>query len=188
MKSTLLTIENMFAGSGKISLSNFIGRFGPESYLVLIFILISPNLIPFLCQFGIAEFTSGMVCLLSLQLMSGREIPWLPKRVADKEISCERIARVGNKLFPLLYKLDLLTRNRLSALSDIRTYRFYGFMFFVLSFLILLPLPFFNYAPAAVIMLSVMGLMSKDGFFLMLGMALFLCIIAGFVYTISMIV
>lgn len=186
MKTTLTTIETMFADTEKVALSNFIGTFGPDSFLVLIFILISPNLIPFLSQFGIAEFTSGLVCLISLQLMTGREIPWLPKKLAERQMSCERISIVGDKIFPILYRLDVLTQPRLKALSDVRTYRFYGAMFFILSLLILLPLPFFNYAPAVVIMLSVIGLLSRDGFFLTLGVALFGLIMAGFVFSISM--
>lgn len=188
MKATLLTLENIFSSSDRISLSNFVGKFGPESFLVLIFILISPNLIPFLSQFGIAEFTSGMVCLLSLQLMMGREMPWLPARFAEKEVSAKRINLISAKLFPLLYKLDLLTTPRLRGLCVEKAYRLYGLMFFILAFLILLPLPFFNYAPAVVIMLSVIGLLSKDGFFLMLGMTLFAAIMIGLTFAISLMV
>lgn len=186
MKSTLSTIENMFYGSEKISLSNFIGEFGPESFLVLIFILISPNLVPFFSQFGIAEFTSGMVCLLALQLITGRELPWLPYKVASKEISCQKISVVSVKLFPLFYKLDLITKSRLTMLSDARLTRLYGFMIFVLAFLILLPLPFFNYAPAVVIMAMVLGLLNRDGFLLLIGMGLFTCVITGLVFSLSM--
>ncbi len=186
MKNTLLTIENIFSGTENIALSSIIRRFGPDSFLVLIFILISPNLIPFLSQFGIAEFTSGMVCLLSLQLISGREIPWLPKTVAERQVSARKLAVIGDKIFPLLYKLDLLTQPRLQLLSDVRTYRFYGTMFFILAFLILLPLPFFNYAPAVVIMLSVIGLLSHDGLFLLLGITLFGIIMAGFGIAVAM--
>ncbi len=185
MRSTLLTIENIFSSSDKVALSNFIGRFGPDSFLVLIFILIAPNLIPFLSQFGIAEFTSGMVCLVSLQLMTGKDIPWLPKKVANREMSCERIAIVGNRVFPVLYKLDLLTQPRLRMLSDVRMYRFYGLMFFILAMLILLPLPFFNYAPAVVIMLSVIGLLSRDGFFLLAGLSMFAVILTGLAFTVA---
>ncbi len=186
MKSTLLTIENIFSGSDRISLSRVIDRCGPESFLVLIFILMAPNLIPFLCQFGIAEFTSGMVCLLSLQLILGREVPWLPKKFADKEMSASRASSIGDRVFPLLYRLDMITHPRLKALSDESTYKFYGLMFFILSFLILLPLPFFNYAPAVVIMLSVFGLLSRDGFLLLLGMTLFGIIMTGLVFTLSL--
>lgn len=188
MKATLLTLEGIFSGSDKISLSNFIGKFGPESFLVLIFILISPNLIPFLSQFGIAEFTSGMVCLLSLQLMMGRDMPWLPAKFANKQMSSKRVTFISNKLFPVLYKLDLLTTPRLKALSVEKAYRLYGLMFFILAFLILLPLPFFNYAPAVVIMLSIVGLLSKDGFFLMLGMTLFAAIMVGLTFAVSMMI
>lgn len=176
----------MFYGSERISLSNFVGRFGPESFLVLIFILISPNLIPFLCQFGIAEFTSGMVCLLALQLMTGRELPWLPNRIVSKEISCEKVSMVGQKLFPVLYKMDLMMKSRLTMLSNTHMTRLYGLMIFVMAFLILLPLPFFNYAPAVVIMAMVLGLLSRDGFLLLLGMGLFACVMAGLVFSISM--
>ena len=188
MRSTLLTIEDIFTRYDRVSLSNLIGRFGPDSFLVLIFILISPNLIPFLCQFGIAEFTSGMVCLLSLQMMIGKEIPWLPKKISDKEMPCDRIAFIGDRVFPILHKLDLLTKTRLTALTNVRMYRFYGFMFFVLALLIFLPLPFFNYAPAVVIMISVIGLLSSDGFFLTLGVALFGCILAGLMFSISLMI
>ncbi|PZP55602.1 MAG: hypothetical protein DI586_06350 [Micavibrio aeruginosavorus] len=185
MRSTLLTIENMFSSSDKVALSNFIGRFGPDSFLVLIFILISPNLIPFLSQFGIAELTSGMVCLISLQLMTGREMPWLPQKMANREMSCKKIAIVGDRVFPVLYKLDLLTQPRLKMLSDVRMYRFYGLMFFILAMLILLPLPFFNYAPAVVIMLSVIGLLNRDGFFLLAGLSMFMIILTGLTFTLA---
>ncbi len=185
MRSTLITIENMFIASDKVALSSFIRRFGPDSFLVLIFILIAPNLVPFLSQFGIAEFTSGLVCLISLQLMSGKETPWLPNKFANREMSSEKIANVGNKIFPFLYKLDLLTQPRLKILSDERMYKFYGLMFFILATLILLPLPFFNYAPAVVIMLSVIGLLSRDGFFLLAGLSLFAVILTGLGFMIT---
>ena len=186
MRSTLVTIEDMVCESERISLSNFIGRFGTESFLVLIFILIAPNLIPFFSQFGIAEFTSGMVCLLAIQLMIGRELPWLPHKVVSKEIPCEKVSIIGRKLFPLLYKLDLITKSRLMALSDARLNRVYGLMIFILAFLIILPLPFFNYAPAVVIMAMVLGLLSRDGFLLLIGMGLFACVMSGLVFSLYM--
>ena len=185
MRSTILTIENIFAGSDKVALANFIEKFGPESFLVLIFILISPNLIPFLSQFGIAEFTSALVCLLSLQLVFGKSLPWLPKKVVSREMSCGKISVIGDRLFPLLYKLDMMTSPRLSALSSEKTYRFYGLMFFILGLLILLPLPFFNYAPAVVIMTSVIGLLSRDGLFLLVGLTGFIAILAGLAFAAS---
>ena len=185
MRSTLNIIEILFLGNGNISISQMIKHFGADSFLVLIFLLISPNLIPFFSQFGIAEFTSGMVCLLALQMMAGKEMPWLPSKIADKEVSCSKISVVGNRIFPLLYKLDLLTQPRLSALSNDKLYRFYGFMIFVLAFLILLPLPFFNYAPAVVITLSIVGLLSRDGLFLLMAVSLFTLILAAFGYTIG---
>lgn len=188
MRSTLLTIENIFAGSDRVALANFIDKFGPESFLVLMFILISPNLVPFFSQFGIAEFTSGMVCLLSLQLVFGREMPWLPAKLVNREMSAGRISTIGNKIFPLLYKLDMLTSPRLQALSSEKTYRFYGLMFFVLSFLILLPLPFFNYAPAVVIMFSIIGLLSRDGLFLLFGMTGFAAIMVGLCFAVSVMI
>jgi len=182
MKSTLSSIEMMLLGGGNISLSRMIKHFGADSYLVMIFLLIAPNLIPFFSQFGIAEFTSGMVCLLSLQLMIGREIPWLPKKMANRELSCEKASSIGNKIFPMMYKLDLWTQPRLSILASERMYKFYGLMIFILSALILLPLPFFNYAPAVVIMLSVIGMLSSDGLFILLALISFVAIIGAFIY------
>ncbi len=188
MKHTLYMIEGFFAGSDHVTLSRLIQRFGHDSFLVLIFILMAPNLIPFLCQFGIAEFTSSMVCLLSLQLIVGRQSPWLPRRVAEKQVSTAKLEKIGGRVFPFLYKLDTLTAPRLRGLSSENTYRFYGVMFFILAFLILLPLPFFNYAPAVVIMLSVIGLLSRDGIFVLAGMTMFMGILTGLVYLLSTLV
>lgn len=185
MKNTLYMIEGMFAGADNLTLSKLIDRFGNDSFLVLIFILMSPNLIPFLSQFGVAEFTSFMVCILSLQLIWGKTSPWLPKKFANKEVSSAKLAKIGGKIFPILYRLDTLTQPRLSGLSNENTYRFYGVMFFILSLLILLPLPLFNYAPAVVIMLSVIGLLSRDGLFVLTGMTMFFGILTGLVYMIS---
>ena len=184
MRNTLVMMESIFADPGQISLKNLIARFEENSFLILIFILISPNLVPFLSQFGIAEFTSAMVCLLSLQMMVGKETPWLPKKVAEREMSSQKVYKVGAKIFPLLYKLELLTHPRLRILSNDKAHKFYGAMFFILAFLILLPLPFFNYAPAVVIALSVIGLLSEDGLLLLTGIVLFGAIMGGFAYTV----
>ncbi|HEY9215589.1 MAG TPA: exopolysaccharide biosynthesis protein [Ancylobacter sp.] len=136
--------------------------FGP---LLLIFSL--PNVLP--TPPGTSAVLGAPLIFLTLQLALGRE-PWLPRIIADRSIARTDFAKFIGRATPWLARAERLLRPRLGMLAHPPAEYVVGAMTFVLAFVLVLPIPLGNMLPALAICILALGILERDGIWVIAGM------------------
>ncbi len=118
----------------------------------------------------ISGLTSIPMIMFSIQMMRGMDSPWLPKWIGAKTIRRSTIAMMVEKAAPYLKKMEKLMRPRFSFVSSRGGEKLIGLFSFVFALSILLPFPLTNLIPAVGVALMALGMLSRDGVPIILGM------------------
>ena len=138
--------------------------FGP---LMLIFAL--PNVLP--TPPGTSSVLGAPLVFLAAQLALGRS-PWLPPIIARRSIARKDFAAFVGKATPWLAKAERLLQPRLGALAHPPAEYVVGLVCFVLSVVLVLPIPLGNMLPALAICVMALGILERDGIWILVGMAI----------------
>lgn len=115
----------------------------------------------------------AFVAFVAFFLFIGKP-PWIPRKLREKEIAYSRLESISNRLLRTLAGLERWLHPRLEVLSgNVAAIRVHAVTIFVLSLVVVLPMPIFfaNMVAAIPIFLIALGLLERDGY----------CIIAGYV-------
>jgi hypothetical protein len=104
-----------------------------------------------------------LVMLLGLQMMLGREVPWLPQRLARHRVPVDRMQHFVRRLDRLLATIERGCRPRWMHLSRGPGLVVNGFMLTLMGFLLALPIPFTNYPFGMVLVVYAVALTERDG-------------------------
>ncbi len=116
-----------------------------------------------------APFTL-LIILLALQIMIGRNSPFLSRRVRRKNISPRMIAVIQKRGIPFLRRVEKFSKPRLEILGERRPFRFLvGGVVLVVALVMLMPIPGTNAILAFPIFLIGIGLANNDGLFILGG-------------------
>ncbi|MFS2317114.1 exopolysaccharide biosynthesis protein [Maricaulis sp. D1M11] len=153
-----------------LSLGEFVDALGERAFGIILFAFALPVSIPFL--YGVPQVVAFPMMFLALQMLAGRDEPWLPSRFRERNLSLEslqRMARGGRKWFGWL---ETLARPRLLVLSAAGAERVIGLVFTVFCASIMIPLPATNTTPGIAIAIASLGLVTRDGLLILLGLVL----------------
>jgi hypothetical protein len=127
---------------------------------MLLFLSIPTAFIP-----GVAGVISGpLVILVGLQLLFGRNEPWLPDFIGRRGPHRHAMATFRDKLGPWLTRLERAVKPRAPALLDHRIANgFTGLNLVLLGLLLSLPIPFTNILFALLLLLFALALLERDG-------------------------
>lgn len=151
-----------------ITMQAMIDVLGERSHAVLIVILTAPFLvlpIPGISTaFGAAIFTLGACVMLGLK-------PWLPRFVARREISHEKLVRLIHGVERVLLRLEKVIKPRHAWLTHRFWHWLIGFSLCAAAVALALPIPipWNNVPPAVVLMFLALGLLERDGVMLLIG-------------------
>ena len=170
MLSHLLTsIINDIHGD-TITLRKLLERCGREGMLLVCAIACLPFLIPVSIP-GVSTVFGAAIVLLSTALFLDR-LPWLPQRILDKDLDANKLKPVLHKGVGMVGKLDRWLQPRWSGLTTSPMQRFNSAVLVFGGLLLMAPLgliPFSNTVPAVGILLLTVGMMQRDGVFVLLG-------------------
>jgi len=171
-RNLLQAIEAMAAESPVegMTLQAILTRLDERAFGTFLFILALPVSVPFL--YGVPQVVAVPMLMLAFQMMMGRKQPWLPSKVAARNISkanLGRMAKGGRKWFGWL---ERFTAPRLTFLATPVAEKFVGAIFCVFCISILVPLPATNTVPGIAIAIGAFGLMARDGLLVLLGLIL----------------
>jgi hypothetical protein len=169
-------VRDAIAVNDLITLLGGRGRAG----LILLFAL--PNVLP--APPGISGVLGLPLLYLSFQMMLGR-VPWLPKFIGRRSVPRDRFALLVDTAAPWLARAERLLRPRWSWLVNHRAERVIGAFCLLLAAVLALPIPFGNMLPALAISLIALGVLERDGLWVMIGTVtglVSLFIVAGVVY------
>ena len=164
------------ASRERICLSDLLEALGGEraqTALILVFAL--PNALP--APPGTSAVLGLPLLFLTAQLTSGLP-PWLPGVIARRSVTRAHFAALLHRTAPWIARAEGLLRPRLSALTGALGRRLVGALCLVLAFVLFLPIPLGNMPPAIAISMIALGLIARDGAWVLAGSALGVAAIA----------
>jgi hypothetical protein len=160
----------------RVSLADLVAALGDRALGALMFVFAVPNILP--APPGTSAILGTPLVLLATQLMLGLR-PWLPGFVSRRSMLRTDFEQMVFRVAPRLRKVERLLRPRMSALASPPVEYLVGAIFLLLALVIALPIPFGNIPPAIAICLFALGVLERDGLWVLAGM--FSTISAGFI-------
>lgn len=133
----------------------------------LLLVFAFPNILP--TPPGLAGILGLPLIYLSSQLMFGR-LPWLPPFIANRSITRETFVNLITRAVPWLARAERMLKQRLWLLASPPAQRFLGAVCLTLSLVLVLPIPFGNMLPSIAISILALGLLERDGLWIIAGL------------------
>lgn len=153
-----------------VTLRNLMIAIGEQGLLVLCAIATLPFLIPVSIP-GVSTVFGAAIVLLGIAITVNR-LPWLPKRILDRPLETAKLLPALRKGVSIVSRLETWVRPRALMLSSGPMARLNGIVLVFAALLLMAPfglVPFSNTAPAVAILLLTMGMLQRDGLFVVLG-------------------
>ena len=152
----------------RISIGDLLTALGDRATAALMFIFAFPNVLP--TPPGTSTILGAPLIFLAAQLMLGRA-PWLPAFVSRRSMSQADFTRLVKRIVPWLVRAESLLRPRLELLARPPMEYFVGLLSLLLAVLLVLPIPLGNMLPALAISLLALGVLERDGIWVLAGLA-----------------
>ncbi len=137
-----------------------------QALALLLVLFALPNILP--SPPGTTAIFGAPLVLLTLQMAFGKGI-WLPQIITNRAVPRAAFLALLTKAEPYFAKIERLLRPRLLMLTMPIAQRGLGALMVVLSIMIMLPIPLANSAPSLAIILIAIGLVERDGAFILAG-------------------
>ena len=162
----------MAATRREVALGQLTERFGMAAAGAMLLLLAIPAFLPIPLPTGIPA--GAAMALLGVQLAWGAERPWLPGWLARFRLRREQVAAGLARLFRLLRRMGLRLRSRLPDVvgANGRPRPLAGLVLVACGVVIILPLPFGNQLPSLAVAAIGLGLLRRDGAFVLAGYGL----------------
>ncbi len=164
-----------------ITLRDLLTLIGEQGLLLFCIILTLPFLLPVSIP-GVSTIFGLVIILIGVSLVLNR-LPWLPSRLMDRPIRNEHLIPTLEKGVQFFQKVERWMRPRLiqfttGALAN----RLNGLALTAGGILLLFPLgfvPFSNTLPAVAILFFALGMLQRDGYFIIAG---YIALLATVIY------
>lgn len=172
-KTVLDTLKDVAcaATGDKISIDDFSKGLGRRSYGLLLLTLNLPNLIPL--PLPLLSVIFGFpLALVGLQLAIGFDRPWIPRFLRKRGIQKKEMLYFCDQVDKRYGWFHRLIHPRFPALTRRMSMRLTGFAIFIFATVMVLPIPFGNLVLAIPIAILALGLIERDGIFIIMGLLL----------------
>lgn len=171
-----------------ITIGHLLQALGDRGFGLLFIILALPSALPvpapgYSTPFGI------IITILALQLMAGRQTPWLPKWASEKRIGRKVAEKLMGAAAGFFRRVEHLIKPRWEFVLARGGQFLAGILIIIMAALMILPIPLTNTAPAMVIFIIGVAMVEDDGLAMLLSCALallavllYLAVFAGIGY------
>lgn len=166
----------------RVSVALLLEAMSARAFGAMLLIFALPNTIPNIP--GTSAILAIPLLYLSGQMLTGRP-PHLPQAIAGRSVAREDFTRVVARLTPALARAERLLRPRLNAMVSPMAQRLIGALCMILSIVLILPVPFGNMLPAFALSVIALGLLERDGLWVLSGVIvaiLSLVIVSGVIW------
>jgi hypothetical protein len=160
-----------------ISVAQILKGLGTTSFGTSIMVFSTPELIPIPVP-GISALAALPEMVLGAQMMMGNREVRLPKALLKRSIPGKALAKAVKTILPLLERAERNVRPRWLWATSPWAKRTLGAFIVALAGVISLPIPMTNMLPAIAMFTTGLGLVERDGRFIVAGVALGLASIA----------
>jgi hypothetical protein len=180
LSETLGDVASSITGSS-VTLRQLLSMIGEQGLLLFCILLIIPFLLPVSIP-GVSTVFGAVIILISFGVILNR-VPWLPGRLMDREFETAQLVPTLQKGAQMLTRVDRIIRPRLLALTNgAVANRVNGLALLLGGILLIFPLgliPFSNTLPALAILFLAVGILQRDGLFILLG---YIMLVATIIY------
>ena len=170
-KATLLSMLQALAQDDsreRISIGDLLAALGDRALAALLFVFAVPNVLP--VPPGTSTILGAPLVFLAAQLALGLR-PWLPGLIAHRTMSRADFAALVQRISPWLKRADRLLRPRAVVLVLPPMEYLVGLVCLLLAVVLVLPIPLGNMLPALAISLLALGILERDGLWVVGGLA-----------------
>jgi hypothetical protein len=146
----------------RIAIADVRDAMGDRAFGAMMLVFAAPNTLPVNAP-GVSVVLGIPLLFLSLQLMLGFAVPWLPQALVQTTVTRARFARVMNVIVPWIRRAERLSSPRWPLLAAGLAERVIGLVGVVLSIVLILPVPFGNMGPALAVCILAFALLERDG-------------------------
>lgn len=132
---------------------------------VLLFLFALPACIPLLLP-PLPTLFAIPILFFSVQIILQKQKIWLPKWIGEKSVAKESLELLLKKASPYIRQIERFIKPRYPAFFSPTAQRVMGIFAFIFAVSIAIPLPMTNYLPAMAIVFLALGLLAKDGLFM----------------------
>ena len=155
------------ASRERISIRDLVEALGDRALAALMLVFALPNVIP--TPPGTSSVLGAPLIFLTAQLALGRK-PWLPDFICARSLPFHDFRVLVRRIAPWLERAEKLLRPRMTRLAEPPMEYVVGLVCFVLSVILALPIPFGNIPPALAICLMALGILERDGGWIVAGL------------------
>ncbi len=158
----------------KISIDEVLDAFSHRSFGPLILVPALLAALPTGVIPGVPMLLGLVIILISAQVLIGRSHPWIPKRLRNVEVDRDVFEQAWERFRPIFKRLDSILKPRLTWLTEPPFLHVVAVIAILLS-ISMVPLEFVPFAvavPGFAITALGMGLATRDGFIVLLGLVL----------------
>lgn len=152
--------------SGPVTLRTVLAAMGSRAHGVALLLLALPDTLPLPLP-STSTVLGIPLALIAAHLVLYGEASGLPARAEGLVIQPVVLAAMARYAAPVLQGLEKLSRPRWPGL--LQSDRLLGVLCLYLSILLLLPIPFFNAAPAICLVAIALGMVHRDGLVVAIG-------------------
>lgn len=167
----LLERLSLKEGSGEkvVNIGAFINIISHRGFGAILLLLSLPAALPFPAV-GYAIPFGLLIILFGLQLLIGRNFPWLPHRISQKQLYPGFISFLKKKGLPFLKKAERWSTRRMEFTTQKPFHVVTGLIVGLMGAIMVIPIPFTNTLPALVVFIIGLGLVADDGLFILGGL------------------
>jgi len=140
--------------------------FGVRGFAFIILMLALLNIVIFMVPLISVLFGLPMV-MLSAQMVLGLHVPIFPEFIRHQTIRRDLLVRGLEHAVVWMVKVERYIRPRFAPLSDPRLDRMHGTLALILAIMVTLPIPVFNIPPSIGLVLLAVGMLQRDGIFIL---------------------
>lgn len=169
---TISSLSDVIEGFGEdarpsMTVGEMLDAFDSRAFGAMLLVFGALNALPL--PPGSSTILSLPILLLAPQVALGADAPWLPRRLAERPLKRDDLRGVFRKLTPIVKRMELITRPRLTWIFTPLGERLIGVVCTLLALVLILPIPLGNLAPGATVAVLALALLQRDGLLALLG-------------------
>lgn len=161
-------IEVAATAPERVTVEDLVAAMGRRSFGIVLVGLALPAWIPVLPP-GIPSLFGAAIAAVAIQMLAGRDAPWLPGFIRRRNLSAARLRRLVRRAVPWLRRVEGVSRPRLAWLFSTAGRTGGALWLLILALVICVPFPMTNSGPALSIAVIGLGLVQRDGLLLAAG-------------------
>ncbi len=169
-KTTLSDMLRALAGDEgreRIAVADLLDALGDRALAALLFVFALPNVLPM--PPGTSAILGAPLLFLAAQMAFNMKA-WLPSLIASRSMTRSDFATMVRRVTPWLARAERLMKPRLTPLAVGAMESVVGAVCLLMAVAVFLPIPMGNMLPALAICLLAMGILERDGVWVLAGM------------------